>query len=105
MRSYIIGNGEKRMRYPEKEEIIKLVEKVNSSKMLAKKGLYPLEFSDDGWRIVFPKALEFYTFLLAGRKLMEEAVYDTDFQGGYYWIQYTDAPNGVTTPALKLRSL
>jgi len=93
------------MSYPEKEQIIKLVEKVNESKKRMKLGLFPLEYTDDGWRIVFPKSLEFYTFSKEGRRLLENAEYDLDFDGGYYWISYSNPPKGVTTPALKLRSL
>jgi hypothetical protein len=92
------------MSYPKKEEIIKLIQKVNESKKREKKGLFPLEFSDDGWRIVFPKVLENYDFISAGKKLLEMSVYDIDFEGGYYWIPISNPPNNVTTPALKLRS-
>ena len=93
------------MSYPKKEEIIKLIQKVNQSKKREKKGLYPLEYIDDEWRIVLPKSLEQYTFIPSGRKLMELAVFDLDFQGGYYWIPISNPPNGVVTPALRLMRL
>jgi len=93
------------MSYPKKEEIIKLIQKVNESRRRIQRNMYPLEYIDDEWRIVLPKSLEQYTFIPAGKKLLEEAVYDIDGQGGYYWIQYSDVPSHVTTPALKLRSL
>ena len=88
-----------------KEEILKLVKAINASPRRLKKNLYPLEPVDDGWRIVFPKSLELYDFCKEGRKLLQEAVYDLDFRGGYYWIPYSDPPKGVTTPALRLMRL
>ena len=93
------------MSYPKKEEIIKLIRKVNQSKKRVKKGLYPLEYIDDEWRIVLPKSLEFYDFCQAGRKLLEMAEYDLDMKGGYYWIQYSELPKGVTTPSIRLKYL
>ena len=54
---------------------MKLIERVNMSKKRVKKGLFPLTYKNDGWRIVFPKSLEFYDFLPAGRKLLELSVY------------------------------
>ena len=93
------------MSYPKKEQIVKLVQKVNESKKRIKLGLFPLEFKDDGWRLVFGKGLEKYDFVSAGKKLLQMAEYDQDFQGGYYWIQYDSVPNNVTTPAIRLRYL
>ncbi len=43
-----------------KEKILKLIKAINASPRRLKRGLYPLEPSDDGWRIVFPKSLELY---------------------------------------------
>ena len=97
--------GDKKMKPQNKKEIIKLIENVNKSKKRMQKGLYVLEYKDDGWRIVFPKSLEKYTFLPSGKKLMEMAIYDIDFQGGYYWIPYQLPPNNVTTPAIRLMNL
>ena len=88
-----------------KEEILKLVKSINTSPRRLKRNLYPLEPSDDGWRIVFPKSLELYNFCKEGRKLLQEAVYDIDSRGGYYWIAYDDPPRGVVTPALRLMRL
>ncbi len=82
--------------------IIKLVHRVNQSKRRVREGLLRLTFTDDGWRIVFPKSLEFYDFLPAGRRLMELAIYDYDMRGEYYWVPYASPPRGVTTPAMRL---
>ena len=86
-------------------EIIKLVRKVNNSKRRVREGLLRLTFTDDGWRLVFPKALEFYSFLPSGRRLMELAIYDYDMGGEYYWIPYASPPREVMTPALRLMAL
>ena len=88
-----------------KEEILKLVEAINASTKRIKKNLYPLEFFDDGWRIVFDRQLENFDFLPSGRKLLQMAVYDLDMKGPYYWIPYSEPPKGVTTPALRLMRL
>jgi len=88
-----------------KAGIIKLVHKVNQSKRRVREGLLPLTFSDDGWRMVLPRALEYYDFLPAGRKLLSMAVYDLDGKGEYYWIPYSSPPSGVTTPAMRLMAL
>ena len=88
-----------------REKIIKLVEAINASTKRIKRNLYPLEFFDDGWRIVFGKQLEDFNFLPSGRKLLEMAVYDIDMKGPYYWIPYSDPPRGVVTPALRLKQL
>ena len=86
-------------------EIIRLVEKINKNKKREKLGIFPLEYVDTGWRIVFGKDLELYTFCKEGEKLLAVAVYDIDFKGGYYWIQYAPVPKRFTTPAIKLRYL
>ena len=86
-------------------EIIRLVEKINKNKKREKLGIFPLEYVDTGWRIVFGKDLELYTFCKEGEKLLAVAVYDIDFKGGYYWIQYGPTPKRFTTPAIKLRYL
>jgi len=86
-------------------QIVKLVEKVNKNKKREKLGLFPLEFSDTGWRIVFGKDLELYTYCKEGRKLLLESIYDIDFKGGYYWIAYSTPLKRFTTPSIKLRYL
>jgi len=88
-----------------KTKIIGLVHKVNASKRRVREGLLPLTFTDDGWRIVLPKSLEFYDFLPAGRRLMELAIYDLDGRGEYYWIPYASPPREVTTPAMRLMAM
>jgi len=84
-----------------KEQIVKLVEKVNKSKKRIEKNLYPLEYVDDGWRIILPSNLDQYTYCRAGRKLLENAIYDYDFYGDYYWIAYSQRPDNITTPAIR----
>jgi len=86
-------------------KIIKLIERVNQSKRRIGKGLLPLSYEDDGWRVVLPKSLEFYDFLPAGRKLLSLSIYDYDMKGGYYWIPYASPPREVTTPAMRLMQL
>ena len=86
-------------------KIIKMIRKVNQSKRRVREGLLPLTFKDDGWRIVLPRALEFYDFLPAGRRLMELAIYDLDMRGEYYWIPYSSPPRGVTTPSMRLMAM
>jgi len=88
-----------------KEGIIKLVHKVNQSKRRVGRGLLPLTFMDEGWRLVFSRSLEFYDFLPSGRKLLEMSVFDIDMNGGYYWIPYSPIPKGVVTPAIRLMAL
>jgi len=88
------------------QDIIRLIGNVNKSKRRVRKGLYPLEYDDQGWRIVLPRSLERYAFLPSGRKLWEMAIYDWDPSGyGYYWIPLGPAPEGVITPALRLMQL
>ena len=101
----IVDDGEKKMSYPKKEEIMKLIQKVNESRRRIQRNMYQLEYIDDGWRIVLPKSLEQYTFIPSGKKLMELAFFDLDFQGGYYWIPISNPPNGVITPALRMMRL
>jgi hypothetical protein len=86
-------------------EIIKLIRAVNASKRRVRKGLLPLTYTDEGWRLVLPRALEFYDFLPSGRKLLEMAIFDLDMEGGYYWIPYSPPPKGVVTPAIRLMEL
>jgi len=88
-----------------KTKIIELVKKINRNPQRIERGIPPLEYDDQGWRIVFEKYLEDFTFLEEGKKLMETAVVDSDFQGIYYWIPITDPPRGVTTPASRLMTL
>lgn len=76
----------------EKKEVLRLIRNINKSKRRIQKGLYPLEFHDQGWRIILPKALENYTFLPSGRKLLRVAKYSIDFEGGYYYIQFSKRP-------------
>jgi len=85
-----------------KNKIMREIRRINQSKMRVKKGLLPLTFTDDGWRIILPKSLEFYDFLPSGRKLLSMSVYDLDGKGEYYWIPYSEPPKGVTTPAMRL---
>jgi len=88
-----------------KKRILGLVERINGNPLRVERGIPPLEYDDQGWRIVFDKYLEDFTFCRAGRKLMEMAIADSDFQGIYYWIPITDPPRGVTTPASRLIAL
>jgi len=89
-----------------KKYILRLIKNINKSKRRVRKGLYPLEYIDDGWRIVLVAPLEEYAFLPSGRKLWEMSVYDWDPRGfGYYWIPLGPAPEGVITPALRLMQL
>jgi len=88
-----------------KNKIMREIRRINKSKRRVKKGLLPLSYMDDGWRIIFPKSLEFYDFLPAGRRLMEMSVYDLDGKGEYYWIPYSEPPRGVVTPSLRLMAL
>ena len=85
-----------------KNKIMREIRRINQSKRRVKKGLLPLTFTDDGWRIILPKSLEFYDFLPSGRKLLSMSVYDLDGKGEYYWIPYSEPPKGVTTPAMRL---
>ena len=85
-----------------KNKIMREIRRINKSKMRVKKGLLPLTFTDDGWRVILPKSLEFYDFLPSGRKLLSMSVYDLDGKGEYYWIPYSEPPKGVTTPAMRL---
>jgi len=86
-------------------EVIELVKRINSNPQRIERGLPPLEYDDQGWRIVFEKYLEDFTFCQAGEKLMEMAVVDSDSRGIYYWIPVTDPPKGVTTPAMRIMVL
>jgi len=88
-----------------REEIIELVNKINSNPKRLKIGLYPLEYTDDGFRIVFSVYLKKFTFLPEGKLLWEEAILDQDFKGLYYWIPYGEIPKAFTTPAIKLSTL
>jgi len=85
-----------------KNKIMREIRRINQSKRRVKKGLLPLTFTDDGWRVILPKSLEFYDFLPSGRKLLSMSVYDLDGKGEYYWIPYSEPPKGVTTPAMRL---
>ena len=88
-----------------KTKIIELVKRINRNPQRIEKGMPPLEFVDTGYRFVFERYLEDFAFLPEGKTLLEMAVFDQDFEGGYYWIPYTDIPQGVTTPAIRLMSL
>jgi len=88
-----------------KKYILRLIKNINKSKRRVKRGLYPLDYEDQGWRIVLPKSVEAYDFLASGRKLLDMAVYDLDGSVGYYWIPLGPAPEGVITPALRLMML
>jgi len=88
-----------------KEKIIELVNKVNSNPERLRKGLYPLEYKDDGFRIIFEPYLEQFTFLPEGKLLRRKAIKDWDMNGVYYWIPYKKLPKGFTTPAIRLAKL
>jgi hypothetical protein len=88
-----------------KSKIIELVKRINKNPKRIEKGIPPLEYTDDGFRIIFDKYLEDFAFLEEGSALLEMAIFDMDFGGMYYWIPYTDIPQGVTTPAMRLMSL
>jgi hypothetical protein len=88
----------------DKKYVINLIKNINKSKK-RKYRAYPLEYVDQGWRIVLPKSLEVYDFLPSGRKLMDMAIYDLDDSVGYYWIPLKPSPPGVITPALRLMQL
>jgi len=85
--------------------IERLIERVNKSKRRQARHLPRLTYQNDGWRLVFERYLEDYTFLPSGAKLLEMAVYDFDGQGPYYWIPIAPAPKGIVTPALRLMDL
>lgn len=84
--------SEKKMSYPDKKQVLKLIQNVNKSKKRTKKDMYPLEFKNEGWRFVFPKSMENYDFLPSGKKLLSLAKYSIDFEGGYYYIQFQERP-------------
>ena len=94
-----------KMSQEEKIKILKLINSVNKSKTRIKKNLYPLEYVDDGWRIIFSASLPRYSFLKSGRTLLENAIVDFDNDGIYYWIPYAQPPSGVTTPAMRLMTV
>ena len=88
-----------------KEKIINLVNKINASPERIRRRLYPLEYKDDGFRIVFEAYLEQFMFLPEGKLLRKKAIKDWDSRGIYYWIPYRKIPKGFTTPALRLAKL
>ena len=98
------GATAKSLSVPQRE-VMELVKRINRNPQRIERGLPPLEYDDQGWRIVFEKYLEDFTFCHEGKKLMAMAVVDTDFQGIYYWIPITAPPKGVTTPALRFMAL
>ncbi len=87
-----------------REKVLSLVAEVNEK---VKGKAFPLEYEDQGWRIVLDRSLEYpeYQKYAAGRKLLSMAVFDADFAGMYYWIPISEAPAGVTTPAMRLAEL
>jgi len=88
-----------------RKRIIELVSAINRNPLRVERGIPPLEYTDQGWRIVFEKYLEDFAFLEEGRTLLDMAVCDLDFQGIYYWIPISNPPRGVTTPASRLMTL
>ena len=88
-----------------RKRIIELVRAINRNPLRIERGIPPLEYTDDDFRIIFDRYLEDFTFCEAGRKLFEMAIADSDFGGIYYWVPLTDPPRGVTTPALRLMAL
>jgi len=93
------------MKGDKKKYILHLIRNINRSKRRRKRGLYPLDYNDQGWRIVLPRSLEAYDFLPSGRKLLDMAIYDLDWNVGYYWIPLKPSPPGIITPALRLMML
>jgi hypothetical protein len=93
------------MKGDKKKYILRLIKNINKSKRRVKRGLYPLDYEDQGWRVVLPRSLEAYDFLPSGRKLLDMAVYDLAGNYGYYWIPLKPSPPGVITPALRLMML
>ena len=87
------------------KRVLKLIERINKSKRRIARQIPPLTYKNDGWRVVFPKSLEFYDFLPAGRKLIQISIYDLDMNGGYYWVPLSEPPKGVVTPAIRLMQL
>jgi len=87
------------------KEVIELVKRINGNPQRIDRGLPPLEYDDQGWRIVFEKYLEDFALFKEGRTLIDMAICDLDFQGIYYWIPITNPPKGVTTPASRLMTL
>jgi hypothetical protein len=80
-----------------KTKIIELVKRINRNPRRIERGLPPLEFVDTGYRLVFERYLEDFAFLQEGKTLLEMAVFDQDFEDGYYWIPYSDnLPRGFT---------
>jgi len=89
-----------------KRKVIELVKRINRNPQRIERGLPPLEFVDTGYRFVFERYLEDFALFKEGKTLLEIAVFDQDFEDGYYWIPYSDnLPRGFTTLGLRLRSL
>ena len=89
-----------------KRKVIELVKRINRNPQRIERGLPPLEFVDTGYRFVFERYLEDFALFKEGKTLLEIAVFDQDFEDGYYWIPYSaHLPRGFTTPGLRLRSL
>jgi hypothetical protein len=90
----------------QRKRILRLINELNRHKLIGQ--VYPpLQYNDEGWRIVLGRSLEYaeYQRYSAGRKLMKMAIFDRDFDGEYYWIPYDVAPYGYTSPALRLLTL
>ncbi|CAH69392.1 hypothetical protein [Deltalipothrixvirus pozzuoliense] len=102
--------GRKKMM--EKEKIEEMIKEINEE--LDKLCLFPLEFVDGGWRYyvhanainqIFDELEDDLSKVPALRKFLNIAIYDLDFNGGYYWIPYDEPPSGVTTPAMRFMAL
>jgi hypothetical protein len=89
-----------------KKKIVKLINEVNAHKLIGQV-CPPLHVVDDQWRFVFGRSLAYeeYQRYSAGRKLLQMAIFDRDFEGEYYWIPYDNPPAGYTSPALRLQTL
>ena len=99
-----------------KKQILKLLDKID--KETEKYRTYSIKdfMNDDKFRICvdarFFKELEYNVEHSRKRKpfksvekFMEEAVYDYDMQGFYYWIPYDHPPHGFTSPAWRMMNL
>ncbi|MCY0880663.1 MAG: hypothetical protein OWS74_01590 [Firmicutes bacterium] len=95
-----------------KKELKELI--IEANKELMEKEMFPLEVKDGGWRYIIyeyslNRILDELGNDLSGFPALKElyslAVYDLDFNGGYYWVQYDYPPDGVTTPAMRFMQL
>ncbi|MCY0880954.1 MAG: hypothetical protein OWS74_03080 [Firmicutes bacterium] len=102
--------GKEKMEKREIEELIK-----NIQEEIKAIEYDEIQFYDVGWRFVvhedeinpiideLGEDLEDLAPSLA--EFLRLAIYDLDFEGGYYWLPYDDPPSGVTTPAMRFMAL